>query len=124
MVSGELEPSKQAVAVEPEKFSVWASFHKKMANVVQTTNKPAIQPILEMRQYEEEDPLEKHNGGNQSAPYFPNLQNKQKKKKNFLAPPQAYRLFLALGELISHRRSGLSEESFNIIGFLNENRFL
>lgn len=107
------------------KGSLWKMFDEK-AEKTKSSYSTSSGPHIEMRRYleeplipREEDPLkwwEMHNI------LFPKLQGLA---KMFLSIPAtsvpAERLFSKAGELVSQRRSALSDENINMILFLNKN---
>lgn len=108
------------------KGSLWRTFDEKVHQDMKTKQSTASGPHIELRRYLEEaliprgaDPLqwwEKHSS------LFPKLQRLAKKYLSIPATSvPAERLFSKAGELVSHRRSALSDENINMILFLYKN---
>ncbi|XP_005110616.1 zinc finger BED domain-containing protein 4-like [Aplysia californica] len=123
--TAEVEPTPVAA----DNSSIWTRFDSKISSFLQTTSTPGVRPNLEMRRYAEENPISRKQDPlewwRKHSSLMPQLQEIAKK---FLCCPAtsvpSERVFSATGELVSHRRSNLTEENVNMIIFLNKNTFL
>lgn len=123
-------PSTEAERIRkdpPKKAFVWKNFEARVEKSLKTSHSTLTGPHIEMRRFMEEsliswemDPL---NWWKLHSPLFPKLQDCAKK---FLCIPAtsvpSERLFSKAGELVSQKRSSLSDDNINMILFLNKNK--
>ncbi|XP_068244012.1 zinc finger BED domain-containing protein 4-like [Palaemon carinicauda] len=111
---------------QAKRGSLWQCFDAKVETTMKSQRLTSIGPHIELRRYLEEpiiprdeDPLK---WWKMHSVLFPKLHALAKK---FLCIPAtsvpSERLFSKAGELISHRRSALSDKNINMILFFNKN---
>lgn len=105
---------------------IWAVFDNKVQKHISQASVPVVRPQLELTRYNQEmliprnqDPLQ---WWRENEAMFPLLKNVAKR---YLCIPAtsvpSERLFSKAGELISHRRNGLSPNNVDMVLFLNKN---
>jgi hypothetical protein len=105
---------------------LWGHFDSKIKHVKKSSASASGTPYNEIQRYTDLDLLPRQGDPlawwKQNGQIFPQL---QEQVKRFLSCPatsvSSERLFSKAGELVSHRRSNLSESSINRVLFLNKN---